>query len=283
MISIIVPAHNEEQVIRRSLQNLTADASASDFEIIVVCNGCSDRTAEIAAEFGPAVKVLETPIPSKANALNLGDAAAKSFPRVYADADVEMSPASIRNLVAPLQDGRLLASAPAVDTAFKSGTDWSVRAYYRFWMALPFVKEGMMAAGVYAVSEQGRGRFGVFPEIIADVGFVRLHFTPAERAEIPDAVSRVWVPARWADLIRIKTRSRLGVFQLRTQNPELFTREAHTKRYGRSLVSVLLRPDLYLAAIPFAVASIVSRRRAGRQLASGEKLAWERDVSSRAI
>src|SRR5438270_4228524 len=47
MISVIVPAHNEENYL-----GLTLDAverqNYPHFEIIVVANGCSDKTAEIA-------------------------------------------------------------------------------------------------------------------------------------------------------------------------------------------------------------------------------------------
>ena len=46
-ISIVIPAHNEEAVIGRLLRSLS-DRKEND-EIIVVCDGCSDRTAEIAA------------------------------------------------------------------------------------------------------------------------------------------------------------------------------------------------------------------------------------------
>ncbi len=282
MISIVMPAHNEDQVIHRTLSAFVPAARPGELEVIVVCNGCTDDTAAIARSFGPEVKVIETEVPSKSNALNLGDAVATSFPRVYMDADVVMSMEHLRRLTAPLADGRLFATAPAVDTAFKDDADWSVRAYYSFWMALPFVQEGMMAAGVYAVSEAGRRRFDRFPDIIADDGFFRLQFTSSERAEISDAVSRVFAPARFMDLIRIKTRSRLGVYQLRALYPDLFARETRSKRYGEALLSIARRPWLYLNALPFALVSVISRRRAARQIATNQTLVWERDVSSRA-
>jgi hypothetical protein len=148
-------------------------------------------------------------------------------------------------------------------------------------MALPFVRDGMMAAGVYAVSEAGRARFGRFPDIIADDGFCRLQFTPEERIEVADAVSHVSAPSRFSDLVKIRTRSRLGVHQLQARYPELFAAERRAKRYGHTIGHVLRRPELYVPAVPFVAVSVISRLRAARQKRAGGNYVWERDNSSR--
>lgn len=61
MISIIVPAYNEEKRIEQTLKDYKAGLQAygKDFEIIVVCDGVKDRTATISRAF--ADKVLEFP------------------------------------------------------------------------------------------------------------------------------------------------------------------------------------------------------------------------------
>jgi glycosyltransferase involved in cell wall biosynthesis len=281
MTSIIIPAHNEESVIRRGLHAVLDGAAPGELEVIVVCNGCSDATAAVAGEFGTAVRVIETDVPSKSNALNLGDAAATRFPRIYLDADVILDLASIRRLSEALQRRGILAAAPRVDTVFTADCDWAVRAFYDFWMALPFVREGMMAAGVYAMNEAGRARFGQFPDVIADDGFCRLQFTPNERVEVADAVSRVVAPGRFSDLVKIRSRSRLGVYQLQTRFPELYASERRSKRYGHTLGYVLKRVDLYPAAIPFIFVTVLSRLRARRQRRLIGEYVWERDNSSR--
>ena len=89
MISIVIPAHNEEQVIGRLLEGVTRGAEPGELEIVVVTNGCTDRTAEVAASF-PGVTVVDSPVASKAVALNLGDATVTGFPRLYLDADIEV-------------------------------------------------------------------------------------------------------------------------------------------------------------------------------------------------
>ena len=58
MTTVVIPAHNEGRVIRRLLEPLIKGADPGEMDIIVVANGCTDDTAEAAASFGPAVRVL---------------------------------------------------------------------------------------------------------------------------------------------------------------------------------------------------------------------------------
>ena len=249
----------------------------------MVCNGCSDDTAQIARGFGDDVRVIETEVPSKTHALNLGDAAATSYPRLYMDADVVLSPASVRKVAAVLETGPALAAAPRPVDVFLPGTHWAVRAYYRFWGALPYIQEGMIAAGAYALSRKGRARFQDFPDVIADDGYVRMLFAPSERVQVTDAVSEVSAPLTLRDLLKIRTRSRLGVLQLHQRYPELGQRETRTKNYGDALMSVLRRPSLYLSAFPYAYVAITSWMRARQQMRASARYVWERDDSSRQL
>lgn len=227
------------------------------------------------------MRVIETDVPSKTNALNLGDAAAISFPRIYLDADVVLTGEAVSRLAAAVTEGGALAAAPMPINVFLPGTAWAVRAFYRLWTALPHIQEGMIAAGAYALSEAGRSRFDAFPDVIADDGFVRLLFEPHERAQAVDASSQVYAPLTLNFLLKIKTRSRLGVLQLRARFADLTEREAKTKNYGAGLAAVLSRPSLYLTMLPYAYVTVVSRRRALAQLDGLAKYTWERDDSSR--
>ena len=51
-VSVIIPAHNEEKYVVRCIDSVKLAASCvkCGVEIIVVCNRCTDRTAELAAE-----------------------------------------------------------------------------------------------------------------------------------------------------------------------------------------------------------------------------------------
>lgn len=54
--SVIIPAHNAEQHIMQGLESIKAQ-SFKDYELIVVCDRCEDRTKEIAESYG--AKTLE--------------------------------------------------------------------------------------------------------------------------------------------------------------------------------------------------------------------------------
>lgn len=56
--SIIIPAHNAENYIRKGLESIRSQ-SFSDYELIVVCDACEDRTAEIAREYTDIVVDVE--------------------------------------------------------------------------------------------------------------------------------------------------------------------------------------------------------------------------------
>ena len=79
---VIIPAHNEAAVIGPCIDAVLNDRSALEgVEVIVVCNGCTDETVDLAHLRD--VVVLEVSEASKAAALSAGDAAASSFPRLY--------------------------------------------------------------------------------------------------------------------------------------------------------------------------------------------------------
>jgi glycosyltransferase involved in cell wall biosynthesis len=281
-ISVVIAAYNEEDVIGRCLDALLQDPRSGELEIVVVCNGCTDRTAEVARSYGHPVTVIETPIASKTAALNLGDALVAGFPRFYVDADVVLSIASIRRIAACLVENDALAASPAMDVDLQASS-LVVRAYYRIWKGLPYVREGMIGVGVYALSEEGRARFRMFPEVIADDGYVRMLFSSAERIHVADAPVRISAPAAVSGLLRIKTRSRLGRYQLHRRFPALAARERTTKSYGSAMRTIMVRPWLWPAAVVYATVLVQTRRRARMQLATIDDYVWERDESSRQL
>jgi glycosyltransferase involved in cell wall biosynthesis len=279
-ISVVIAAHNEEDVVGRCLDALLQTARTGELEIVVVCNGCTDGTAEVVRRYGDDVRVVETPRASKTGALNLGDDQVSGFPRFYIDADVTLPLASVRRIAARLAEGRALAAAPVMNLDLR-GSSLAVRAYYRIWERLPYVREGMIGVGVYALSEEGRQRFPEFPAIIADDGYVRMLFSSSERLRVDDAPVRVYAPAGLSDLARIKTRSRLGRRELRERFPDLVAGERTTKSYRNALWTIIVRPWLWPAAVIYAVVLVQSGRRARRRFASIDDYVWERDLSSR--
>jgi glycosyltransferase involved in cell wall biosynthesis len=280
LISIIIPAHNEETVIAAALKELIAGAESGEFEVIVVCNGCTDKTAEVVTSFGDAIKCIETPVPSKANALNLGDAEAKGFPRFYQDADVVLSQEAIRQIAEVLQSGQYLAAAPAMRMDFRNAS-WTVCSFYEVWQQLPYVKEGLIGVGVYALSQAGRERFRHFPDIIADDRFIRALFKENERAVVKTCYSLVKAPTTLGSLLKIKTRSRLGGYEFSRKFPELLSNER--KDYGVAIWQSLKRFKIKPALFIYLGVNLFCRMRAKWQLNHNMVNVWERDETSRTI
>ena len=278
MVSVIIPAHNEENVIAITLDALLMVINLEVIEVIVVCNGCSDMTVSIVKSYGDKIQCVETEIPSKTNALNLGDKVATFFPRIYLDADIVLSVDAVLALEEALSDGRYLAASTKMKMDYGKAS-WLVRSYYDLWQQLPYVKEGMIGVGVFALSEKGRSKFGKFPEIIADDGFVRAMFRREERFSVENFSSVVRSPTNLVDLVKIKTRSRLGRYELAEKFPELMSTEE--KKYGIAFLCLGKRIGNWLKIPVYIYVNIVSRIRARRYYKLKGFTGWERDTSSR--
>ena len=95
--SVVIPAHNEEDTVVRLLTRLNDLGSSA--EVVVVCNGCTDGTADRAREIAPRAQVVEITEASKTAALRRGDEIARTMPRLYLDADVVIDAVGLRRMV----------------------------------------------------------------------------------------------------------------------------------------------------------------------------------------
>ena len=117
-VSVIVPARNEEACLGACLQSLFCQKGVS-FEIIVVNDGSSDRTGDIARSF-EAVRVIESgflPLgwTGKNNALTAGARVARGRWLLFTDADTVHLPGALARAVAEAehQAAALLSYSPA--------------------------------------------------------------------------------------------------------------------------------------------------------------------------
>lgn len=105
-VSLVIPAHNEEHRIGPILESYTRrfrERYGDAFEVVVVVNGSSDRTAEIALEVSrthPEIRVFNVhEAVGKGGAVMAGFAHARGSRIVFADADGATDPASLFRLV----------------------------------------------------------------------------------------------------------------------------------------------------------------------------------------
>ncbi|MET8805147.1 glycosyltransferase [Streptomyces sp. NPDC004546] len=280
MTSIVIPAHNEARVIGRLLDSLLADSPEDETDIVVVCNGCTDDTARIAAARGPRVRVVETPVPSKHAALRAGDDHARGFPRLYVDADVVITDADVRALTEPLTDDTsgILATAPERQIPL-AACAWPVRAYYRVWQRLPAVREGLFGRGVIAVSQAGQARIAALPPLMADDLAASLAFAPGERLVVRAASVVIQPPRTWGDLIKRRVRASVSTAQVEQhQGPE----QASARTSKADLKDLLRRePRLFAGVVVFVGAAVAARRKARKAIRAQDFGTWLRDESSR--
>jgi len=279
--SIVIPAYNEERVIGRCLAHMLDNAAPGELEIIVVCNGCHDSTAARAREFAAyGITVLETKVASKTNALNIGDAAAIIFPRLYVDADIQLSILTIRSMVELFQkDHQVLLCAPRPVVDY-SRSDGRVRAFYRVWTRLPYFTEVLIGSGVYAFSREGRARFGVFPDIIADDEYARRIVRPDQRRSSAGNFV-ISAPRSLTALINIQTRARAGTYELEKKFPEL--KMCCTTSPRRTVKVIAKTPSMWLDAPIYLAVMFAAKLRAHKKLASTAAHAWNRDETARAM
>lgn len=123
LISVVVPAHNEERVITACVTSLLA----SDYpalEVVVVLDRCSDRTLELLRPFAARdarLRIIENAAcppdwAGKCNAARVGAEVAKGQYLLFTDADVQFDPALVRAAFGLLRRDRrgLLSLLPRV-------------------------------------------------------------------------------------------------------------------------------------------------------------------------
>jgi glycosyltransferase involved in cell wall biosynthesis len=271
--SVVIPAHDEENVIERCLRSLLDGTESGELDVVVVANGCKDRTAERARSFGPSVRVVELAQPSKVVALNEGDRAVTAFPRAYLDADIELSAASLRAAIVPLERGEAMCSAPLMRIDL-SGSPWFVRAFYKEFAELPYLADDLVGNGVYVLSAEGRERFDDFPELTADDLFVRNLFAPGERRTANGGEFVVHAPRTLSGLLAMRRRVYRGNAEY--ERLGYVSQAESTRSPSRLFRGLLHRP---IATTVFVVVNLVAML----QLRwSGPVTTWERDDSARA-
>jgi glycosyltransferase involved in cell wall biosynthesis len=273
--SVVIPAYNEAEVIGRGLNRLF-DSLGAGVDVVVVCNGCTDGTAEVVRAAGHRLTVIELDVASKVEALRAADEFVTALPRVYLDADVLVSGSAIRAVLEHLSRPGAVAARPPIvyDT---SSSSWVVRRFYRARAQIPAVMGSLWGAGMYALSAEGRGRFDQFPLLVADDLFVDRLFR-ADEIDLVDTTPVVVVASATASGL-------LATFQRTFRGNRVIGEVAATERPGtRATVRDLLRlarrgPAEFVDAAVYAAVVIWARGLAWRHPRASR--VWERDDTSR--
>ncbi|MEO7155972.1 MAG: glycosyltransferase family 2 protein [Vicinamibacterales bacterium] len=109
LISIVVPVFNEARTVGDVIQRLIAIDLPAPREIVVVNDGSTDGTREVLDEIAqrPELRIIHAEQNGgKGSAIRIGFGRATGTIVAIQDADLELDPAQIAELVQPILDGR---------------------------------------------------------------------------------------------------------------------------------------------------------------------------------
>ncbi len=129
-VSVIVAAHNEEDVIERRLENLLAlDYPADKLELVVTSDASTDRTHDLVEHIGERVRLIVNPRGGKVAAQNRAVRETAGEIVAFTDANATWATDALRRLVANFADpevayvcGQLVLEA--ADGSNREGVYW---------------------------------------------------------------------------------------------------------------------------------------------------------------
>lgn len=139
LLSIVIPAYNEESRLPESLAKVLGFTRAQSYEseILLVDNGSTDRTAAIADAFArdnPELRILKDARRGKGLAVRLGLLAAAGDLRFICDADLSMPIGEVNRFLPPaLRDFDIAIASREAPGAVRYG-----EPPYRHWIGRVF-------------------------------------------------------------------------------------------------------------------------------------------------
>jgi cellulose synthase/poly-beta-1,6-N-acetylglucosamine synthase-like glycosyltransferase len=158
-VSIVLAAFDEEACIRQKIENcLELEYPADRLEVVVGCDGCTDRTAELARAAGGArVKVCElSPRAGKASVLSRLLPAASGEIVVLTDANVTLERGALRALVRRFRDPAIGAAVGRLRLYNRVRREYEESLYWKYETLLKYYegKHGCVLGangGLYAI------------------------------------------------------------------------------------------------------------------------------------
>ena len=137
MLSLIVPAYNEELELPRTIESIRVAAQNQPYEIIVADDASSDSTAEVAAKAGAQVVAINRR--QIAAARNAGARHARGELLLFVDADTRIKDKHITGAIAALEAGYAGGSARIqVEGAIPRWAGVFVRTFCAIYFGLNF-------------------------------------------------------------------------------------------------------------------------------------------------
>lgn len=161
--SVIIPTRNRAELLRRCLSALTRQTLAKDaFEVLVVDNGSTDATAEVANEFAGSLQLVyvSSTQPGLHVGRHEGARRARSDILMFADDDTEARATWVEAVVERFRDAKVALVGGNNHPRFEHPPP----AWLEHWWAMPFYKGRAL---VYlSVLDFGEGTFDIDPRYV---------------------------------------------------------------------------------------------------------------------
>lgn len=175
MISLIIPAYNEERYIEPCLKSILGLSKTVAYEVIVVNNASTDRTRETVERLLPEARIIDEPRKGLTIAYNRGAKEAKGDILAFVDADMVLPPDHLERIEREFEkDRKLIAlSGPYLYKDNGKFCEWLLHFSYLF-LAMPaeiilnrFLNLGAsIASGNSAIRKDAFEKIGGFNENI---------------------------------------------------------------------------------------------------------------------
>jgi glycosyltransferase involved in cell wall biosynthesis len=266
-VSVIMPARDAESTISRSLEALARQDLDGEYEVIVVDDGSSDRTMELARSAPGPVTVHRQPSSGPGGARNAGAARARSELLAFCDADVFATGGWLRAGIEALREADLVQGRVLPDPSAALGpfdrTIW-VTSHGGLWETANLFMRRALFDRLGGFADDVRPRAGKPMAEDVFLGYRALR-SGARCRFSPEALAYHAVfPRTWREYVA--ERARLAYFPAMARKaPELRTRFLYRRLFlnprtarldlaigGGALASALRSPLPLLAAAPYA-------------------------------
>jgi glycosyltransferase involved in cell wall biosynthesis len=173
VFSVVIPARNEQQTITRCLDAIAEQSSAVPREVIVVDNGSTDSTPNLAAAHPIGARLLHERARGPFAARNAGIAIARGEVFAFTDADCEPEPDWLRFGHEAIQAGADLVGGAIIQRPSTHPTVWERYDSAVYLQQEQFVREQRFAAtGNLFVRKEVFERIGPFCSEFVESGDV---------------------------------------------------------------------------------------------------------------
>ena len=167
-VTVVIPAYNEEAWIGEKIQNtLALDYPADKLEVVVVADGSTDRTFDIAHSVPGVAAFFEPERRGKVAAMHRVLATVDSPVVVFTDANAMLEPGALRQLVAPFADPEVGAVAGEKRVSTSASGTAGEGLYWRYESALKRL-DSRLGSVVGAAGELFALRTDLVPDVEPD-------------------------------------------------------------------------------------------------------------------